>query len=75
MSDPTTFESTCFMVQIGDGQFYAGEDRDWTEHPSFGKKYSKLKVADAVASDLRERHTGRHIRPVKVVQRFRVEST
>lgn len=67
-----TYTSKCFMVQIDDGYFFAGADRDWTDHPAYGRKYGRLKFADAVASEERAKHTGRTIRPVRVEQTYEV---
>ena len=67
---PRIYKSECYMVAIDDIWFLAKDD--WTEHPTFGKKYSRAKVADGNADDEQSRHPNKKIRIVKAVQTIKI---
>lgn len=67
---PRTFETSSFVVAIGD-QFFLGKD-DWTENPTYAKKYSKVKQAEVDAEAERYQHPSTWIRVVRLYAVFEV---
>ena len=65
-----SYKSEAYMVAIDQAWFLSKDD--WTEQPSFGKKYSRAKLADTDAEAERNRHPSKHIRVVKVKQTITV---
>jgi len=67
------YESDCFIVAIDDVWFLTRGDDDWTDHPAFAQKWGKLRMANAAAAGEQEKHPNKHVRVVKLRQRFLAE--